>query len=45
LHDRRAERPADADLVMRRFSRRGGSLVGRHAIRVGVRGMSAHRTV
>ena len=45
LHHRRADRPADADLVAPRLASPGRSVFGCHAIRVGVRGVSAHRIV
>jgi hypothetical protein len=45
LHDRRADRPADAYLVAPRLAGPGRSVRGWHAIMVGVRGMSAHRIV
>ena len=45
LHDRRAERAADADLIASRTTAAGRGFLGWHALRVGVRRMSAHRTV
>jgi hypothetical protein len=45
LDDRRADRPADADLVAPRLVIAGRCLVGWHAIRVGVSWITAHRMV
>jgi len=43
LHHRRADRPADAELVAAGLATAGRCIGGWHAIRVGVRGVSAHR--
>src|SRR5262249_18995188 len=45
LHNRRADRPSDADLVARRLTTTGRSVFGWHAISVGVARVSAHRMV
>jgi ATP/maltotriose-dependent transcriptional regulator MalT len=45
LHHRRADRSADPNLVAPRLAAAGRSLLRCHAIRVGVRGISAHRIV
>jgi hypothetical protein len=45
LHDRRADRPSDADLVALRLTTAARSVVGCHAIRFGAGRVSAPRMI